>query len=157
MELVSVLRRLFALVCSPSQTGIPYDFHLWYSQKQMRSGKGTIRMSIKLRQPMIVEIPFDDDRMEQIMYSLSIAGFMPRIGCDPIAPWSAALDAFHRRTGTYPTYIALTDAVHDSMTNGLSVQLCGEYELSVVRSAVAGDMQEVTADQLEGLLRAWGC
>lgn len=105
--------------------------------------------------PMLVEIQ-DDDAMEGLMADLASVGFMSRTGLAPITPWADYVHAFYCENGTMPTHILLTDASFDACTDGLAIELCGEYEIEhAPRTLLDENVREIEFEDLRALVDGW--
>lgn len=110
---------------------------------------------MRLNHPLLAPVA-DDDTMENIMADLAGLGFMSRYGLSPITPWSSYLEWFYEDTGTYPTHFLLTGSSFDPVADGLSVELCGEHEIShAPETLLDEDVREVDIERLIRLIGEW--
>lgn len=104
-------------------------------------------MTAYLHHPLLIEIPQDNDMMELAMENLSYLGFMARYGWTPIYPYAGFKEAFYQENDTYPTHFLLTDASFDPVTDGLSVELCGQVEVQQApKTLLDEDIREIDWD-----------
>lgn len=110
---------------------------------------------MKLTHPLLVPIA-DNETMENIMADLAGLGFMSRYSFAAISPWYGYLDWFYDMHGTYPTHFLLTDAAFDPVSDGLSVELCGEVEIrQAPRTLLDEDIREIDIERLQRLIGEW--
>lgn len=110
---------------------------------------------MRLMHPLLIEVA-DDETMENVMADLAGLGFMNRYGFATITPWSEYLGWFYEENDTYPTHFMLTDASFDPVSDGLSVELCGQVEIEQApKQLLDEDIREIDMEYLQRLIGEW--
>lgn len=105
--------------------------------------------------PVVFEVQDDDAAMEDIMSDLSEIGFMSRTSFSPVYPYMDFRDDFYEKTGTYPTYVLLSDDGFDTEADGAVVELLGEEELVAIEKDLSCEIHYLDYIDLLELLDAW--